>query len=511
MSSYLTPLAIRTIESQPAPATQSFANSSTYKFDFRPSDIRGKLKLANLRIDVIETGGSADAIPTDMSHWFREIRLRKQGQSKDLYVFRPDEIYWVNCAVLPKQRQTQKYLDELALSKHWYQGKSHIRSDVVSYRLPLVTWPLDEEAWFLLDGVYTLEVEFQPIVASGSGVLGINGMYLELSVDQSRQTVSMAAAKRNLLRQKYFLQGVVIEETSKTLTASTDYNVDLSSLDGLCAGLLFCVRADGYSATNSGDKRFLHLGYNATCDLLDSTDQSIFGGGRSVDANLLLSQTYMEQNLNNLGDKRAMYFMPFAREVRTAYQPPDPDELKKHKINRYIEGFRFDKSKYKLRIKPGSAGTATVQTITIASTAADGGTYQLSYTNEFGETCVTDPLAYNTNAAAMKTAVDALDCMVQDAYGPRGVTFGADFTAAAGVTATFGTNVKAANDEKTSVRVIPNTLNDGGVFETAATSALSTGGQSPGWTTGSSYTITVIALMWMEYESRSGNVRVKSI
>jgi hypothetical protein len=56
-----------------------------------------------------------------------------------------------------------------------------------------------------------------------------------------------------------------------------------------------------------------------------------------------------------------------------------------------------------LKITPGPAGTSEVQTITLTNLANDGGHYQLAFRGD-----ITDSLAYNPNAAAIKAALEAL-------------------------------------------------------------------------------------------------------
>ena len=134
-----------------------------------------------------------------------------------------------------------------------------------------------------------------------------------------------------------------------------------------------------------------------------------------------------------------------------------------------------------LHITPGPAGTSEVQTITLTNPANDGGYYQLAWGGD-----VTDSLVYNASVATMKAAFEALPSVKR-----AGLTVTFSGTAAATFTATF-LPYGPVND---LIRIIPTSLNDGGVAEIGST-AITTPGVR-GFSAGT-YQIDILGLCWSD-------------
>lgn len=475
----------KTIVCQPAPSSGSFTNSTLYRADIDFSNIK-QVKDIFLRFGVQETSASNDVNLTDVAHFVREIRVREKGRN-EVYRSYPDALYWETCTLYPSERQSEQFFRDTNLSREYYERDDPLKANTTRYyRLPLLACPWDGQWLNNLKSVFTLEIEFKPIIVSGSGVAGLADVSLEIHHRHpSAAEESKYRSMMNNVVSRRFLQPVFIEENSKTLTASTTATIDLSALEGTCAALLFMVRSDNYSATGSADKQFLHLGHDATVDIISASGDSLYAGGQPVRADLLLGHEYSAHGLSELGERRAIYLMPFCSNLRAAYSGQGP-----------VEGMYFDKSKIRLELNMGSAGTATVQTITCTNAANDAGHYNLAHNGD-----VTDNLAAAANAATIKSTLEALPSFKQAAYGPMTVTASAALTTTA--TLTFGTNTEPQNSEKDQVRLITSSLNDGGVFESAAT-ATSTTGVSPGWLSGSSYSVTVLALMHRVWQQKGG-------
>ena len=88
-----------------------------------------------------------------------------------------------------------------------------------------------------------------------------------------------------------------------------------------------------------------------------------------------------------------------------------------------------------LQLTTAVAGTSEVMTMTTSdTTAATGGTYALVWTDEYGISQTTTPLAYNASAATIQSALQALPNFEGT------VTVNQAFSAGGSVTFTFGGN-----------------------------------------------------------------------
>jgi hypothetical protein len=181
-----------------------------------------------------------------------------------------------------------------------------------------------------------------------------------------------------------------------------------------------------------------------------------------------------------------MYVLPLCADIKKAF------------AGMLDGGFmNFDGTKIKLSIVPSAAGTAAVQTVNLAG-GANAGYYKLAFRGE-----TTNSLAYNTSAANVKAALEALRTFKDYPGSPLTVT--ASGTAAADFTLTFDSTVEPPQDQKDLVQLIAETINATGTGDFSDTSVTTYG--KKGWTTGSAYTIDIYGYKFRDLFLRDGQIR----
>jgi hypothetical protein len=150
------------------------------------------------------------------------------------------------------------------------------------------------------------------------------------------------------LYKNIYLDPVLISTPIVNLTASkANIQVDLSTLVGSCAFIIFCVRSTPLAA-NNGVLSYLDLGDDATIDIKFNSERYI-GSGSAVNARELRNRAakYLPSTLCY---SQPIYPIPFCGSMINAFKG-------------VIDGgFNFNLKKYVLEIVPGAAwSTSTVQ------------------------------------------------------------------------------------------------------------------------------------------------------
>lgn len=265
-----------------------------------------------------------------------------------------------------------------------------------------------------------------------------------------------------------YLEEIDNSKTAQTINAGVETRITLDTFKNhRIAFMTVAVREAQDTATNWSLIRNLPLGKGALLDVIDSTGTSIMGSRQRVEVmDSVLVQDFLPSHLTQAAN---VYVITWAKDVKAA-------------LMGVMDGYRdWNEATDQLSITPSStAATVEVQTVTPTGTAASG-YYRLSFLGE-----VTDPLAFNTTAANMQVAFDALES-VRTYPGGLYVTISGPATAA--FTITFS---RAATFALPSARTFPMVQLISESLETVVPAAVSatttrTTVGNDGWTNGSYY------------------------
>jgi hypothetical protein len=341
-------------------------------------------------------------------------------------------------------------------------------------------------------GYTEFRIRCQPIAVSGSGTASLSN--LQMLIEEERLTdeeekMALSVQMSNKTEFQY-LDWMRVSATTQTLTAATEYSFDLSSIGSKHVPfILLAIRADNYTNSSGGTLKFLSLGSNntateATVNLGDPTGRKLLDNGTGdIDYEFLKNQIWNEHFSSDF-NSRNLHLIPFCASVKDAF---------KGIKNGYIA---FTPDKWTLRLRPSTAGTAPVQTLSCTNSANDAGSYKLAYRGD-----LSDSLAFNATAATMKTAFEALPAAQNHPGGPLTITFSGALTATR--TATFPSNLPPPRD---LVYAITESLIQSTTPERTTTSQTTLGIE--GFTTGSTYTIDAYIPYFNSYWSKGGRVKV---
>lgn len=488
------PKNIITVQPYSAIAAASFTNSSTVNFRI-PSETLQVVAGIVLKWTITETGGSNSVQVPPVQFFSSSIEVRVNDGTQLVNTLYPEVEHFAACCLVDKQEQGPRFFDDNNMSSSYYLGSDstipasgkrvfyqRIRTSVFTHLKPYVKSM----------GYTEFRIRCQPIVVSGSGTASLSN--LQMLVEEERLTdeeekMAVAVSMSNKSEFQY-LDWMRVSATTQTLTAATEYSFDLSSIGSKDVPfILLAIRADNYTNSSGGTLKFLSLGSNntateATVNLADPTGRKLLDNGTGdIDYEFLKNQIWNEHFSSDF-NSRNLHLIPFCASVKDAF---------KGIKNGYIH---FTPDKWTLRLRPSTAGTACVQTLTCVNPANDGGFYKLAYKGD-----LTDPLAFDATAATMKTAFEALPAAQNHPGGPLTVTFSGALTATR--TATFASNLPPPRD---LVNCVAESLNDGGVGEKCTTTISTLGIE--GFTTASTYTIDAYIPFFNSYWSKGGRVKV---
>ena len=481
---------IKTVQISATAPTAAVNNESIVTFRFDAKQLGGRVKAAWVRYTITNSDASNEMKCEPVPYFCSKIEYFANDGTSLLYTQRDNTSFWEVMALTPEDQQSKSWRQDLNVSAGYYHSHDqHKRSVQRAYRLPLITNPLvlaREHLGAAVGDIY-IKFHFQKCEISGNhDDVQLDDISLEfeierLSADDEKQVLSL----KNQASLHRFLEPMKVEYASQTLTASTKSTFSLDSVVGDCPFILFCVR----SATTVGNRlKTVNLGPTATVDIEDSTGRSIYGGGQAVRLDLIMKHLKSKHFRNpEFIEQRNFYVLPFCDSVQDSFAGS------KHGY------FRFDGSNYKLAITPSAAGTSAVQTLNCNNPANDGGYYKLAFMGD-----ITDSLAYNANATAIKAALEALPTMLDWQGAPLTVTASDALTTDATLTFAATANPQP-NSEKHQVQVICESINDGGVAEFTSTSTTTLG--VPGFTTGS-YTVSIYPYLYRRLWSKNGKYKV---
>lgn len=436
----------------------------------------GKIKSAYLELTIAESGASQSMTLAPVWQWFQYIELWTNNGSGDMIQRIYDDVLQFNLLTQLDNCRLKRVLSTSNCdSEALWTGDVIPASGSRTYRLPLVGTFWDRFQPHFGSELKDIEVRFQcrnGIVTSGSGVPSLTSMNIIFEeLDAHPITDQLHLKSHTVMAHVGNLLDWVLVEESTTFTAGTKRLIALDNIVGKVPYLLFVLRAAVTNA-NNGRQNYSTLGANAQIDLLDNSSQSLYGKGVAMKGSFLRDYIWIDQVNNDVAQRSAVYLLPFCESVSKS----------NHGV---MCGFHeFDGSKFYLSITPDAAAVDEIHTINCTNAANDGGRYCLELGGD-----VTDSLAFDANAAAIKAAVDALPFCAR-----RRITSTASgaLTTDATVTFTSPDGSDIVNRYKVKpITLVNNSLADGGVAE-AAVSSVTTYGTN-GFDGTGTYTISIYA------------------
>lgn len=447
-----------------------------------------KVTAIKFRIRLTETSGTNYVRVVPSPYFFDRIEFWAEGGSGDQISVRyADPMYWLYNVY--SDEQNSNLLAEAGSSIKWENNTAIPPSSHVDYYLELpgsfieIVKPYIEGfKGDLICRLYTRN----GIIASGTGTVELSQLDIILEQDDIGDTDQNAHNEmfRNNILRTTFLDMIQVSET-KTCTAGAETKFTLENLVGKCAFMMFCLRSST-SVVNNAITNYTDITDMCQIDLLGPQNQKLLAKGTPIYGQVL--KTWMNKHFpGSLTRYKNVYIIPFTHSAMKSFT--------------HIDGYMyFHGENYNLSLTFPTSGVNEIQTITLTNPGNDGGHYQLSYKGY-----VTDCLSYSSNTAAIKSALEALPSMVQD-----GLTVTASGAATSTFTLTFSPPKPVAysnGHNNNLVKIIPCSLNDGGVFESGVTTVTTPGVN--GWVTGS-YQLDLYAFCYRDFFFDDGRIRVLS-
>lgn len=196
-------------------------------------------------------------------------------------------------------------------AESWFPIKEYRSGDQITVYMPLVGTYINDHYFSNIQGDIVLDfVPANSIIAEAedSGNVSVDCNDMSLIVETENFTAedekSHQVYHSQVISSNRVLEWVPVDEYSKTLTAGSNYNIDLDSVVGKCAGFVLIVRPTG--ATNANNKLFeyVDLGDTAQIDFITSGGKSILGSGVPVDAKYLRDEIWSTHFSTDFNRKR---------------------------------------------------------------------------------------------------------------------------------------------------------------------------------------------------------------
>lgn len=490
----------------PAAPTGSLTAAGVYECYLDPQKFEIPTKIA-LRFDVLEASAANMYLtPTAYFPQWIEITANK-GAGQVIAKLWDDQLFWESAVLEPDIKKTQDYYEANGYSPEYNRGPLHPASSTRHYRLELKSLPFIHGQLYLSNIRKEIRIQIQfksAVVSSGSGTCSLSNVWLEVDHDRPMGNhLPLLQALRTVPQKCRYLQAIKVSSgASQTLTAGSTYNLDLSyASKGICPFIIFGVRTSGFTATNDGPLNLIDIGdINATIDVVDPGGKSMMTSGVAARTDRLMRK-YGKLGVASFPKYKKWYMLQFCKDVARAFAGEMSGAL-------YLDG-----GKNLLAITPDSAQTNPVFSLSSSNNAAGlaVGYIRLKYKNS-----VTAPLAYNTTAANLKVAMDALPDSLKD-----GVTwsFNQDFTSTANscvvsLTATCTTEMPQFDPNQ-----YPQVINESGSTSAAGnvstlvayTTALATPGKRGFTTMSGTAQIDAYVYMYYQYTEKGGEIAIEKL
>ena len=469
------------IDINPAVATTALSNGDTVNFDMEPNDA---FNIKNLIVKLQLTfAGTVQTVPGP--YLFDRIRIiANKGNGDTLQTIYPEQMVWHLAQMDTGEKEHWEEKAQVRWGDTWKHRilrppKQHVSGDVVDVYLPLPIsfWNMDAIHLQHISEEIRFRMEFNSDFAvSGTATnVTVTGLSFQIRQDELTDSENNAwvDAQQSMSHMYNYLDVVRLDYNDKTATISTETKYDLQNFTGKVPFLMIVHKlADSPAASTGTLYTYANIGDAATFDLKSPNNQSLLGKGNAIKADYLEHQYVLHARQKAV---KGMYILQFC------------DSLQKAVAGAIDNYFQFIGDREQLSIVYGPQNVGEVHTVTTTNADNDGGVGgQVGYAGHFS-----DAHAHDATAAAVEADLDALEPLDRRGYTTTvtAVPFGA-----ASTTKTITFNVQ---DGKVSDNIgLPHwncsQLTDGGTADVFVSSALTTPG-SNGWTTSSSYQISIFA------------------
>jgi hypothetical protein len=442
------------------------------------------------RFDVTSQNNSMSVVPTP--YWFSRVDIRSANGNNLLQSMYSDTLMYNLLSVL-NDSQLQSYCDSIGLDKrvaNLGRADAHPQNVQKSYYLPLIGSCLSSDLnWAKQQTDLIIEFFVSPngISASWSagGIPYVNNCALQIESRTSSKN-DIHQSYPNDVHSNTYLDVVPILKTSQTLTAGSQYSLQLDSLKGICSHLVVNIRAtgtsDSYAWFQSAD--IFGKNPNSVVNILSPSNQGLLSD--STVPVQVLKDDVIAKNFKNavLSDKSIYLTIPFTENVVKS-------------LAGIMDGcFEFKQEKNNLALTP--AQNKTNQVFTLATSTASvltSGYFQVKVRNE-----LTEPIAWNATVAQIKSAIEGLQVSQSNNVV---VTCANDFTANNGsVAVTVNSPSLLFNENEWS---IVSNCATGSNVQTGISTTLTTAGNM-GVASNTSYDIIVYAFMYKMISQQGGSV-----
>jgi hypothetical protein len=378
-----------------APSNAFSGTSQPFVVTIKRGDLN-KLGHIKARIGLQIAGGNAVTCPT--THLFDRITVSTASDNKQICINYPDAMLTNLLCRYSKGRQRSLFADlNIDGSEDGFMGAGPNRAPGIYYfLLPLYFNGFFEnfDLW-LGESKADLNFTFTPaqnVVVSGAGTVSLSSLQFVIENDRLSAT---DVQEYTTLYNSYscecnFLEPHIIRE-SRTLTAGTVNYIDMTPVNGLASHHTIMVRAIGSSNVGNTSMRYYNLGDNegAAIDLVDSSQQSMYGAGSAVPTRYIRSSTTDSMDSDWMLNS-PVYMLSYA------------DNFSKS-LSGIIDGaYRFVGAKDQIALVLPPAGVSEVQSILPAAAIASGN-YRFMFQGQLSA-----ELAYNATPAQMAAAFAAI-------------------------------------------------------------------------------------------------------
>ena len=468
-----------------------------------------RLKFLAIRFRILNESSSVNLAPT--ADWFREIAISIVGGAAQQTYYPESLLAFLSVLDESFRNALKSTMNFGKNGASWYPSSAEEYVSIPAgeyryYTIPLPGFLLNKTdgSWLESDINIKIQTRSGGIATSGSGVVTVQEIkfVIQEAIDETDFSKRNTAILKQSLRLKGFFN--VLKQSRVHTTAFTSGTTMRIPLDGIPAGTISPGMLVQFRKSSLYPDEEPMSGYNIwqLCDSLGSTTTDygkldlIFGGksvlgqtATTLPADVAFRQMATQYIGSDLLNKRNMYLLA-------------PGDFKQALTSESYSSswitFTGSAGDY-LEVVPYSR-TNFVETITL-SLAPTVGTFKLQY----GES-ITDPIAYNANAATISAALDLLKTIREDNLI---CTFSAALSAGTTPTITF----TGSGKPRALIKVIPDAsfLNSSTVVTAShAWTSLSTDHvYSGGITSGSTYTVDMFVFAYTLYGQQGAAIDVK--
>ena len=488
---------IYSVDIQPPPPTDAFANGRTVLMDLNPLETSQILDL-ELELKVSVTTAAVELVPSP--YLIKEIVLEEKLGDQIARIFPETIVTWIMFAIDKQKRkryqQACMYKEveyESEGTKKFWSDKNNNEIAVGETRYITIPIPLAFFHTNVIDGRQILNgmrfrIEFSnDVVVSGSSSnISLDNIAFKIkSVAEDGFDLSARKEQQQTWTNKFvYLDTERAIYNDKTLSNNKEVSYDLSTFTGKSPYLLVIIKNATQQASDKSRYDYYEVSPEGTFDLKTSSGASILGNGTAVTEEYLYRYTGEEFKGSAI---KGAYIIPLC----------EPGSIMKTLAGVMAGGYHeFVGQKETLAINFPSTGTAEVHNIAKTNTNTAGFFQVCNTGNKVAGTIGNKSIAHNATVATIKGEIEALPAVQDRNYT---VTVGAQFSSGTSpVTVTFDANRDGpVSREIGVVSVLPTSLNASGTDENITGVTVGTRGKK-GWNGAGSYSTEIYMFKFKE-------------